>query len=687
MLVKVDSYIEEKEEEITFTIKVIENTKNKKVKNTKLQVYVKEKISIEYGEILKVEGTFQNIDSYKNTGVFNLKEYLKKDKIYGNFKINNIEILGKSKTIKSIFLNLRKYIKTKYENNYSSKAKNYLETLILGDKSNLKEETKNNFKEGGISHILAISGMHISIIILLIQKILDKSIKSQKKKYIILIILLIIYSQIINFSSSSTRSIIMAILHITAKLINKKDNFLVNLSLSSLIILIINPYNLIDTGFQLSFLATLSLVSILPRIRKMRIQNKLLKYTYSSIIVSIAANILILPIIIKSFKKVSISMYFVQIFITPFLYIIEIIGLITIVIPSKLLFIIKPILEISVSTFDSISKIHFWTFYQKVPTIIEITIYYILIVLLIVKRKIIRSFFKKVLIILILMLLVMNINNISKKELEIYMIDVGQGDSMLIKTPQGKHILIDGGGDEEYDIGENVLIPYLLNKKIKKIDYAIITHFDSDHVKGIFSVLKKLDVKNVIISKQKENSENFQEFFKIIKENKTNVIVVKAKDKFQIEKNIVLEIFWPTENLQISENALNNNSIVGKIIYNKFSILFTGDIEEKAEKAILEKYKTNKKILNSTILKIAHHGSKTSSTIDFLSNVNPKIALIGVGTNNNFGHPSSITLENLKLINCNIFRTDEDGEIIIKLKNKSIKATNIKMSKNLKFDI
>lgn len=686
LIAKVDSDIEETEDGIKFTIKIIKNTK---YKNTKLQVYIKEKANTEYGDIVKVEGTFQNIDSYKNSGVFNLKEYLKKEKIYGNLKINNLEILNKSKTIKSIFFKIRKYIKEKYESSYSSKTKSYLEVIILGEKSNLEEETKNNFKEGGISHILAISGMHISIIILLIKKVLDKLIKSQKKKYIVLIILLIIYSQVINFSSSAIRSIIMAILHIIAKAINKKDNFLVNLSLSSLVILIINPYNLIDSGFQLSFLATLSLVKILPKIRNSIIQNKILKYIYTSIIVSISANILILPIIIKSFKKFSISMYLVQIFIIPFLYAIEIIGLITIVVPKKLIFMIKPILEISVLIFDEISKIHFFTIYQKVPSIIEMIIYYIFVLLFIikVKRKIIKKFLKEVLIISILICMLINLTNISKKELEIYMIDVGQGDGILIKTPQEKKILIDGGGNEKYDIGENVLIPYLLNKKIKKIDYIIITHFDSDHVKGIFKVLKKLNVKNVIISKQKEDSENFQEFLKIIRDNKTNIIIVKAEDKIQIEKDIVLEIFWPSEKIQIADNALNNNSIVGKIIYNKFSILFTGDIEEKAEKAILEKYKNNQEILKSTILKIAHHGSKTSSTIEFLSKVNPRIAIIGVGENNNFGHPSIITLKKLKIINCEVFRTDQDGEITIKIKNKRMKVTNIKMSKKRIFDM
>ena len=155
----------------------------------------------------------------------------------------------------------------------------------------------------------------------------------------------------------------MAILHIISKLIYKKDNFLVNISLASLILLIINPYNLIDSGFQLSFIASLGIVIILPKIEELEIKNKILKYIYVSLLVSISANILILPIIINTFKKTSLSMFLIQIIITPILYIIEILGLATIVIPSQLVFVIKPILEISVSIFNYISQINFFTIY------------------------------------------------------------------------------------------------------------------------------------------------------------------------------------------------------------------------------------------------------------------------------------------------------------------------------------
>lgn len=190
---------------------------------------------------------------------------------------------------------------------------------------------------------------------------------------------------------------------------------------------------------------------------------------------------------------------------------------------------------------------------------------------------------------------------------------------------------------------------------------------------GILTLIKKLKVKNIIITKQKEESENFKEFLKIIEKRQSNIILVEAEKRIEVEDNICIDILWPTSNLEISENALNNNSIVAKINYKNFSILLTGDIEEKAEKKILENYQNNQRILKSNVLKIAHHGSKSSSTKDFLEKVKPDIAIIGVGKRNKFGHPNYSTLENLNRINCKIYRTDENGEIKIRTNGITIK--------------
>ncbi len=181
--------------------------------------------------------------------------------------------------------------------------------------------------------------------------------------------------------------------------------------------------------------------------------------------------------------------------------------------------------------------------------------------------------------------------------------------------------------------------------------------------------MEELKVKNIIIGKQFESYENYKKFIEIVNEKKIKIYVVEAGQRIKIEKNLYFDVLWPSSNKMISENSINNNSLVCKMVYQNFSALFTGDIEEIAENAILKKYENTNK-LKSTILKVAHHGSKSSSTEEFLKEVKPKIALIGVGENNMFGHPNFDVLERLDKIESKIFRTDFNGEIIIRVNRK-----------------
>lgn len=187
---------------------------------------------------------------------------------------------------------------------------------------------------------------------------------------------------------------------------------------------------------------------------------------------------------------------------------------------------------------------------------------------------------------------------------------------------------------------------------------------------GILTIINELKVGQVVISKQGEDSENYKRFKEIVKKNKIKVKVVNKGDKLQIEKDLYLDILWPDNENLISENVLNNNSIVAKLYYKNFSILFTGDIEELAEKEILNGYKNDLSQLKATVLKVGHHGSKTSSTKEFIETVVPKIALIGAGKNNKFGHPNSEIINRLESFGCKIFRTDQMGEIHIMVNRK-----------------
>lgn len=289
---------------------------------------------------------------------------------------------------------------------------------------------------------------------------------------------------------------------------------------------------------------------------------------------------------------------------------------------------------------------------------------------------------KRIVTILLLIILFFSIFCFFPKDLKIYFVDVGQGDCTFIVTPKNKTILIDGGGStgSNFDVGESTLLPYILDRGYKKIDLMFISHFDQDHVGGLLTILEELKVNRVCISKQEEDSKNYQEFLKIVKKRNIPVTVVKIGDRINIEDDLYFDILWPEEE-QITDNRLNNNAIVMKLVYNRFSCLFTGDIEKVAEEEIV-KTNGNKQILKSDILKVAHHGSKTSTTEDFLELVKPKICLIGVGKNNLFGHPSDEVIKRLENINANVYRTDLNGEIIISVNSKGKYFVN-SMYKNM----
>lgn len=178
-----------------------------------------------------------------------------------------------------------------------------------------------------------------------------------------------------------------------------------------------------------------------------------------------------------------------------------------------------------------------------------------------------------------------------------------------------------------------------------------------------------MKVKHVILANQPENSENFERFSKIVEEKKISVIVAKKGDIISIEKNISFKVLWPEYSNFIDENKLNNNAFVVKLCYQNFSCLFTGDIEKEAEEMLTQLYGSSNE-LKATMIKVAHHGSKSSSTANFLNGVSPKIAFISVGRHNLYGHPSQEVIERLEESGAKIYRTDKQGEISIKVDKK-----------------
>ncbi|UUV16314.1 ComEC/Rec2 family competence protein [Clostridioides difficile] len=239
-----------------------------------------------------------------------------------------------------------------------------------------------------------------------------------------------------------------------------------------------------------------------------------------------------------------------------------------------------------------------------------------------------------------------------KSLLSIHMIDVGQGDSILVQTPTNKNILIDGGDEDS----ENIIISYLRQKRIKTIDIIIATHPDSDHIGSLDNVIKKFNVNSIYMPEQSTDSEAYQNLINSCMDKNLSIQYLYKNDVLNIDNNINIYVLSPS---YIQEES-NLNSIVFKLTFNDNSFLFMGDAEEENEKEILHSFKLN----NINFIKIGHHGSNSSSSLEFIKKISPDIAAISCGYKNQYGHPHKEVIDNLKQSHVSIYRTDRIGDIV-----------------------
>lgn len=641
-----------------------------KYKNKKFIVYInkKNKKLLEYGDLIEIKGEYSAPEVARNYKGFDYSQYLKTLNIYGTIKVEESKIINKNQ-LSPILISINNIKEKMIDNanrNMPKRTANLLLGILIGERDNIQEDIIESFRTANLSHILAVSGAHTSYIILGITYLISKSKTPKRIGYIITIINLLIFIIITGASYSVVRACIMAIVVIGAKICYRKENFFTSICISLIIILIQNPFAINDIGLKLSFMGTAGIVIFNKSITNFFIKLKIKQKIAEALSVTFSAQLMIMPITILNFNTISLTFFISNILASPLLGIIIIFGFISIFISSilnpisKILFLILHIfLELLILVSKVTEKIPGSSILVKTPNILFAIVYYILIlffnyffvikqnptrrfhkkIIKIITIKNIKNAFKVIAVVFLIILLLTRIVRIINPTLKIYFIDVGQGDSTLIVTPKNKKILIDGGEGKT-----NVLFQYLLDRRINKIDYIIISHFDSDHCNGLIEIIEKMRVENIVMSKQSKESEEYKKILEIIKQKNIKVSSVKAEDKIIIEKNLYTKILNPAEKFEFQD--LNNNAIVAKLVYKNFSMLFTGDIE-KAEGNLAKKYKNE---LKSTILKVAHHGSKTSTSEEFLKYVEPQIALIGVGENNKFGHPNQITIEKLKNI-------------------------------------
>ena len=631
------------ENDSTLQVKIIDYKKL----DDKLVIYAKGKekilinyyddINISYGDYVYVKGKFIKPKDNTNFNLFNYKKYLLSNNIKYTVKASNIKILKRNK---NIFYKLKNYIFFKIKS--LDKSKKYILTFIFADKSYIDKEMYDNYQNLGISHLFAVSGMHVSLVTFILLKLLEG--KNIVIKYLITSMFLIFYLFLTNYTISMVRACFQFILFFINKFFKLNiDNSNIVIFLFSVLI-ILNPYIIYNIGFLFSFSISFTLIKFKDLLTG--------SFIIKNIKTSLLSFFVSMPILVNNFFKVNFLSIILNIIYIPFVsYILFPLCLITVLFPffDSFTYFVINFFETITNFFSSINLL---TFSISKMNIILVIIYYFIFIWIIksndkLKKKIIISF----------ILIVFIINNNVLVNNEVHFIDVGQGDSTLIRI-KNKNILIDTGGNVNFNISENVLIPYFRSLGVKKINYLILTHGDYDHMGEAINLVENFKVEKVIFNCGPYND----------LENELIEVLDKKKIKYYSyikELNVDNNKLHFLQTKEYDNENENSNVIYTKL--NGYKFMFMGDAGVEKEKDILEKYNVSK----IDVLKIGHHGSKTSSDKNFIDEMNPKYSVISVGKNNRYGHPNKEVLENLN--NSKIYRTDQDGSIMFKIKNNKLK--------------
>ncbi len=603
--------------------------------------------NIKLGDYVHIEGTMKEPQVNTNFNLFNYKNYLLSKKIHYTFTLDSIDIIKNSNILykfKNIILN-----------RLDSIDNSYLYTFILAD-NRIDDEVYETYQINGISHLFAISGMQITLLSLGILFILNKFIKRRKISYIIVSVFIIFYMFLTGFTASVVRSSLVFVFITIFKLFNIKTKPIYVLYLVLVILLLYNPYYIYDIGFVYSFTISFSLILLSKKISNYK------NYFTKLFITSLIAFIVSIPITINNNFSINLLSPILNLIFVPFVtFIITPVSIITLFIPSinNILVVLTDILEYLSTLF---LKYQVELVYCHIPFYV-VLIYYLIIGLMLYKTS------KTTVSMLILLLCIHYYIKLFNRYPILTMIDVGQGDSFLLEMPHNKgNILIDTGGNTNYDLAKNLLIPFVKSRGIKQIDYLILSHGDYDHMGASINLIKNFKVNKVIMNSGNNNDIEL-EFIELLKEKNINYEQLSKKVLSINDNN-----FYFLNILNNEEE--NNDSLILYTKLNNYGILFMGDATLEEEKKLLDTYNLD----NVDILKVGHHGSKYSTGDEFISKINPSYALISVSKSNYYGHPSDRVISLLDKCDTARYQTSIDGSVQIIFKNKISIYTCLKRS-------
>ena len=675
--------------------------KGKNKNSNKYIIYLKNQNAFDFkiGQTVKLKGRYQNFSRPENDGQFDSRKYYRIRGYEASIKGATVTHSGKRYAyIKEWLFSVKENTKRVYFAYMDESEAGTLSAMVLGDKTGLDADVKDLYQAAGISHVLSLSGLHIAVVGMCLFTILRYTGLGLFGASMISSAVMTMYGLMTGFSTSTIRALIMFILAVIAKAIGRTYDLMSGMCLASILIIVENPYYIFDSGFLLSVLSVSGISLIYPILLDItdffkKEKGAIYEKTRKSICISLSTNLATLPVVFNTFFKISRYSIFINIIVVPLMSIILGIGIIVLIIANTviklkpfrvitrgLLFAAQKIIMLYSFLCGNVSRLagNYWIVgkgesWQNVVYIIlmsgVVLGYWIYVNQVRANDKNKDALRKRMkiretaLIVISVFVLAFRI----KPELSVNALSVGQGACNVIYGRDIPTIMVDGGSSDVKDVYKYRIRPFLLSNGISEIDYLFVTHPDMDHISGVKELLsdelKEVNVKHQFVSVEDADSDN-PEFVHIISkgdriENGSITIECLSPEN----KGVLV----PTGEGNKREESLNDMSLVLKVMYendkNHFTMLYTGDISSSVEQSLVGETQIIDKLKNIDYLSVPHHGSKYSSSEQFINTVNPKVSVISSGKNNSYGHPHKETLERLESVDTSIYRTDELGQI------------------------
>lgn len=660
-----------------------------------------EEAPIQIGNRIRCEVELRLPAMPTNPGEFNGSSY---------YRSRGIDFLGYTKEIQMIdhgysrvfqwLVQMQRKAQTCFYETLSEENAGIMSAMLLGTNWELDSEVRKLFQRNGIAHILAISALHISIIGGVLYRILRKFGCSYACAGIPVMVVLLLYGWMTGFSGSTIRAILMFLLMLGGDILGRTYDMLTATGLACLLMLVENPMRLLDAGFLLSFSAVLALGAVVPFVQESfgalskpglsevrnnaKFRHGFVRYLKTSLISGGVLQVVTAPIIVYFYYDFPVYGIFLNLIVIPLMTPVVLCGFCGLLLypvwPWAGELVLLPcewILRLFCLLCKAIENLPGAIWHIGAVCLWEIGLYYgmvFLILILLLRRRRVQT-------VLLCVLLICGIWFRGGGTLRIVMLDVGQGDGLLMETPGRHTILFDGGSSSRSKVGEYVLTPALKYYGTDCLDYVIVSHMDQDHVNGIMECIALsqnggIPVRYLVVPAIAETDSSFLPLLETAKQASIPVLYMKPGNQLLLD-GVTVTCLYPENsewNGETKESeSKNNRSMVLTVAYQEFHMLFTGDLEQEGEARLMQEQKA---LLEEeyTVLKVGHHGSSGSSSMTFLEQIQPKTALISCARHNSYGHPHAETLERLEHVGCQVLTTPEKGAVEIMTTGKTMKV-------------